>query len=64
MIRIILYVIIIPIVVWGMDSVNINAIFKKGQSNYYQARILYMLRVISISYLIVSFISEFMGVFN
>ena len=64
MIRIILYVIIIPIVVWGMDSDNINAIFKNGQSNYYQARILYMLMVISISYLIVSFISEFMGVFN
>lgn len=64
MVKIILYVIVIPLVVWGMDSVNINAIFKKGQSNYYQARILYMLMVISISYLVVNFINEFIGVFN
>ena len=64
MVKLILYVIIIPIVVWAMDSVNINSLFKKGQSNYYQARVLYMLLVISISYIIVNFINEFLGVFN
>ena len=33
MIKFILYLFVIPIVVWSMDSVNINGIFKKGQSN-------------------------------
>lgn len=64
MVRLILYVLVIPIVVFSMDSVNINGIFKKGQSNYYQARIFYMLLVVSISYLVVSFIADFLGVFS
>ncbi len=64
MVKLILYVIVIPLVVWGMDSVNINSLFKKGQSNYYQARVFYMLLVISISYIVVNFINEFLGVFN
>lgn len=55
---------IIPITVWALDSVNINAIFKKGRSNYYQARVVYMLSVMAISYLVVNFINDFMGVFN
>ncbi len=64
MIKIILYIVIIPFVVWGMDSVNINSLFKKGQSDYYQARAMYMFLVIGISYLVVSFISDFIGVFS
>jgi uncharacterized membrane protein YwzB len=64
MVKIILYVMIIPIVVWSMDSINFNAIFKKGQSNYYQARVFYMLSVIVVSYIVVSFINDFLGVFN
>ena len=64
MVKIILYVMVIPIVVWGMDSLNINSLFKKGQSNYYQARVFYMLLVVSISYMVVNFINEFLGVFN
>lgn len=63
MVKIILYLMIIPLVVYGLDSVNINGIFKKGKSNYYQARIIYMFLVISISYLVVNFINEFLGVF-
>lgn len=64
MLKIILYVIIIPVVVWSMDSINLNSIFKKGQSNYYQARVFYMLLVIVISFIVVNFINDFMGVFN
>ena len=60
----ILYILIIPIVVWSMDSVNINGIFKKGDSNYYQARVIYMMIVVSLSYLVVNFINDFLGVFN
>ena len=64
MIKFILYLLVIPIVVWSMDSVNINGIFKKGQSNYYQARVMYMLIISGMSYLVVSFINDFLGVFK
>ena len=64
MIKFILYLVVIPIVVWSMDSVNINGIFKKGQSNYYQARVMYMLIISGLSYLVVSFINDFLGVFK
>ena len=64
MVKFILYLLVIPIVVWSMDSVNINGIFKKGQSNYYQARVMYMLIISGMSYLVVSFINDFLGVFK
>ena len=64
MVKLILYVIVIPIVVYSFDSVNINGIFKKGQSNYYQARIFYMFIVMGVSYLVVNFVNDFFGVFN
>lgn len=62
MVKLVLYVFIIPIVVYSLDSVNINGIFKKGRSNYYQARIFYMFIVMGISYLVVNFVNDFLGV--
>ena len=64
MVKFILYLLIIPIVVWSMDSVNINGMFKKGQSDYYQARVMYMIIVASLSYLVVNFVNDFLGVFR
>ena len=64
MVKLLLYVLIIPLVVFAMDSVNINGIFKRGQSNYYQARVFYMFLVIGLSYLVVNFVNDFMGVFS
>lgn len=64
MVKLILYVLVIPLVVFGMDSVNINGIFKRGQSNYYQARVMYMLIVMALSYCIVQFVNDFLGVFS
>ena len=64
MVKLILYIIIIPIVVFSMDSLDINRFFKKGQSNYYQARVFYMLLVMVMSYLIVNFVNDFLGVFK
>lgn len=64
MVKLIVYIVVILLVVFSMDSVNINSIFKKGQSNYYQARIFYMLLVMGISYLVASFIIDFLGVFS
>ena len=62
MVKLVLYVFIIPIVVYSLDSVNINGIFKKGRINYYQARIIYMFIVMGISYLVVNFVNDFLGV--
>ena len=64
MVKLLLYLFIIPLVVYAMDSVNINGIFKKGQSNYYQARVMYIFLVMALSYDIVQFINEFLGVFR
>lgn len=64
MVKLALYIIVIPIVVYSFDSVNINSIFKKGRSNYYQARIIYMFTIMGLSYLVVNFINDFLGVFN
>ena len=64
MLKLLLYVIIIPIVVWSVDSINFNAIFKKGNVNYYRARIFYMLFIFGISYLVVSFLYDFLGVIS
>ena len=64
MAKLLLYIFIVPLVVITMDSVNINAIFKKGQSNYYHARIIYLFMVVSLSYLVVNFIIDVLGVFS
>ena len=64
MVKLILYVLIIPIVVYSVDSVNINSIFKKSRDNYYQARIMYMFIVMALSYLVVNFVNDFLGVFS
>ena len=64
MVKLLLYVLVIPIVVFASDSLNINGIFKKGQSNYYQARIIYMFIIMGLSYLVVNFVNDFLGVFN
>ena len=64
MVKLILYLFVIPLVVYAMDSVNINGIFKKGQSNYYQARVMYIFLVMALSYDIVQFINDFLGVFR
>ncbi len=55
-IKTILYLISFPIILWGLDAININAIFKKNR--YYQARLCYLLLTIIISYLFVNFIID------
>lgn len=60
--KLVLYLFVIPLVVWGCDSININAIFKKNR--YYQARIIYMFLIFGVSYLIVGFLYDFMNIFD
>lgn len=64
MVKLLLYVVTIPLVVWAIDSINFNSLFKKGDINQYRARIFYMMFVVGIAYLVVSFLYDFLGVIS
>ncbi len=51
-----IYCLVTILVIWAMDSVNINGIFKKNK--ILQARIFYFLLGISMIYLITNFIFD------
>lgn len=59
--KLILYIFVIPCVIWGTDSININTIFKKNMN--YQARVFYMALIFSISYLVTNFLYDFINIF-
>ncbi len=52
-----LYIVVTPIVIWAMDSINVNKIFKKNKNN--QAVVFYFLLGLSLIYLITNFIFDF-----
>ncbi|MBQ6323361.1 MAG: DUF1146 domain-containing protein [Bacilli bacterium] len=54
-----LYILVTIIVIWAMDSVNINQIFKKNK--ILQARVFYFLLGLSLIYLVTNF---FMDLFS
>ena len=56
-IRTILYCVTVPLVIWALDSLNLTNVFKKNR--YYQARLLYVIVAISLSYLSVNFFMDF-----
>ena len=56
-IKTILYLVVVPIVIWALDSVNLNQIFKKNR--YHQSRLVYLILTISLSYLVVNFFYDF-----
>ena len=56
-VKTILYLVITPLVIWALDSVNITNVFKKNR--YYQARALYLILSLSLSYLTVNFLYDF-----
>lgn len=56
-IKTILYIIIVPITIWALESLNINQFFKKNR--YYQSRILYFLIAIFLSYTTTNFFYDF-----
>ncbi len=57
MYNLLLYSIVFAIVVWVMDGVNINSLFKKGR--VYQAKTGYIIIIICITYLVVNFVIDF-----
>ena len=54
-----LYFIVLIIVIWAMDGININSIFKKN--HIYQARVFYIIVILSLSYLVTNFILAFLN---
>lgn len=54
--KIFLYIIVAVIVIWSIDSVNINAIFKKNR--VFQSTVFYFLLALSMIYLVTNFIMD------
>ena len=54
--KLLLYILVTMLVIWAMDSVNINKIFKKNK--ILQARIFYCLLGISLIYLVTNFLID------
>ena len=57
MIKAILYILSLPFTIWAMEGLDLNKFFK--QSRVYQARIMYLMIAMSISYLTVNFLYDF-----
>ncbi len=56
MIKLILYIIVIPLVIYSLNSININSIFKKNK--VLEARLFYFFLAISEIYLVVNFLYD------
>ena len=53
-----IYLIVFAIVIWAMEGININSIFKKNR--LYQAKAFYIILVFSLTYLTTNFIIGFL----
>ena len=60
MYNLLLYIIVFAIVIWTMDGLNLNNLFKKNR--IYQARVFYIMLAFSLTYLVSSFILAFLNV--
>ena len=55
-----IYILVGILVVWSFDSLNINSLFKKNRVP--QARVLYFMLALSMTYLVTNFIWDFFTV--
>ena len=62
MVKFLLYLFVLPLVIYAMDSINISNIFKKNK--IVQAKIFYILLVFGLSYLVCSFVYDFLCMIN
>ena len=58
--KLLLYFLVTIIVIYALDSLNINHIFKKN--NQIKAKIFYLLLAISLIYLVTNFIIDFTSI--
>lgn len=59
MYNLLLYSIVFAVIVWVIDGININFIFKKNK--VYQARMFYIIIIISLTYLVTNFMIDFLN---
>lgn len=59
-IKLYLYILIVPLMIWTSMSLNIEGLFKKGHIN--QIRVFYISISLALSYLIVNFLYDFYSV--
>ena len=52
------YFLVLILVIWAMEGININSIFKKNR--VYQAKVFYIILVFSLTYLTANFIIGFL----
>ena len=62
MLKISLYVIFMPLIIWCLDGVNLSVIFKKNR--VVQARLIYLFSSISLTYLVVNFLYDFLTIYQ
>lgn len=57
MIKNFIYIITFPFIIWLLESINLNKIFKQGR--VIQARFIYLVLAMCISYLVTNFFYDF-----
>jgi len=62
MIKIVLYIFTLIMSIWAMDGLDLNRFFKQGR--VYQARLIYLIFAMCISYLATNFIYDFIMSFQ
>lgn len=60
MLKFAVYLLSSILVIWSMDSVNINGIFKKGK--VVQARVFYMILALVLIYLLANLLYDFINI--
>lgn len=56
-VKAIIYCVVVPLMIWLLESVDINKIFKKNRN--IQATLFYLVLCIGLSYLVVNFFYDF-----
>lgn len=56
-IKTLLYLVVVPLVIWTLECIHIQNLFKKNRK--YQATLLYLICSLSLSYLVVNFFYDF-----
>lgn len=62
MAKLILYIMVIPLTVWAVDSLNLNNLFKKNK--IVQSRLFYAIIILIISYNLVEFFYNFLHILD
>lgn len=59
-VKLIVYLLVTIFVIIGLDSININSIFKKNR--VFQARVFYLILITALVYLVTNFIFDFVSI--